>query len=231
MAKSILEGIVYDKTTPEGIVYAASICYPQTDLYVPISITISPDGKISMKKEELLEEVYDEDTSARYLQCEIVPKLIIDTKKITIMKKILSILVLAIAAVQFAFAGDIITKDAMKLPLPARNFINRHFSNPQISHIKIENEILQTKKYDVLLTNATEIDFDNRGNWIEVDCKKAAVPATIVPDFVKEYMKANGYHSEFVTQIERDRKGYEVELNTDLSLKFTKDGKFRKAEH
>ena len=54
MAKSILEGIVYDKTTPEGIVYAASICYPQTDLYVPISITISPDGKISMKKEELL---------------------------------------------------------------------------------------------------------------------------------------------------------------------------------
>lgn len=84
----------------------------------------------------------------------------------------LSILVLAIAAVQFAFAGDIITKDAMKLPLPARNFINRHFSNPQISHIKIENEILQTKKYDVLLTNATEIDFDNRGNWIEVDCKK-----------------------------------------------------------
>ena len=44
-------------------------------------------------------------------------------------------------------------------------------------------------------------------------------------------MKAYGYHSEFVTQIERDRKGYEVELNTDLSLKFTKDGKFRKAEH
>ena len=65
MAKSILEGIAYDKTTPEGFVYAASICYPQTDLYVPISITISTDGKISMKKEELLEEVYEEDTSGR----------------------------------------------------------------------------------------------------------------------------------------------------------------------
>ena len=65
MAKSILEGIAYDKTTPEGFVYAASICYPQTDLYVPVSITISTDGKISMKKEELLEEVYEEDTSGR----------------------------------------------------------------------------------------------------------------------------------------------------------------------
>lgn len=65
MAKSILEGIAYDKTTPEGFVYAASICFPQTDLYVHVSITISTDGKISMKKEELLEEVYEEDTSGR----------------------------------------------------------------------------------------------------------------------------------------------------------------------
>ena len=32
------------------------------------------------------------------------------------MKKILSILVLAIVAVQFAFAGDVITKDAKEAP-------------------------------------------------------------------------------------------------------------------
>lgn len=45
LSKSILEGIVYDKTTPQGIVYAASVCYPQTDLYMPLSITITADGK------------------------------------------------------------------------------------------------------------------------------------------------------------------------------------------
>ena len=39
LSKSILEGIVYEKTTPQGIVYAASVCYPQTDLYMPLSIT------------------------------------------------------------------------------------------------------------------------------------------------------------------------------------------------
>ena len=48
LSKSILEGIVYDKTTPEGIVYAASVCYPQTDLYVPLSITVTADGKMSI---------------------------------------------------------------------------------------------------------------------------------------------------------------------------------------
>lgn len=62
LTKSILEGIVYDKTTPRGIVFAASICYPQTDLYVPIAITISTDGKMSLEKVEVLEEIYESDS-------------------------------------------------------------------------------------------------------------------------------------------------------------------------
>lgn len=57
---SILEGLVYDKNTSNGMVYAASICYPQSDLYIPMSITVSADGKISLAKEELLEDVYRE---------------------------------------------------------------------------------------------------------------------------------------------------------------------------
>ena len=62
LSKSILEGIVYDKTTPEGIVYAASVCYPQTDLYVPLSITVTADGKMSIKKVDMLEDDYTEET-------------------------------------------------------------------------------------------------------------------------------------------------------------------------
>lgn len=63
LSKSILEGMVYNKTTPQGIVYAASVCYPQTDLYVPISITITADGKMTMEREELLEEIYEENSN------------------------------------------------------------------------------------------------------------------------------------------------------------------------
>lgn len=58
MKKAILEGMVFDKTTPQGFVYAVSVCYPQTDLYIPISITVTPDGKMSMTKDELIEEIY-----------------------------------------------------------------------------------------------------------------------------------------------------------------------------
>lgn len=62
LAKSILEGIVYDKTTPQGIVYAASVSYPQTDLYIPLSITITANGKMSLKKVDNLEDDYNEET-------------------------------------------------------------------------------------------------------------------------------------------------------------------------
>ncbi|MDD3037420.1 DUF4738 domain-containing protein [Bacteroides sp.] len=62
LSKSILEGVVYDKTTAQGIVYAASVCYPQTDLYIPLSITITSDGKMNIEKVDMLEEEYKEET-------------------------------------------------------------------------------------------------------------------------------------------------------------------------
>jgi len=36
--------------------------------------------------------------------------------------------------------------------------------------------------------------------------------------------------NEGVTKVERDRKGYEIELSTGLSFKFDKKGKFIKAD-
>ena len=142
----------------------------------------------------------------RYLHYQMIENYITNIKKITIMKKIWSLLVMAIVAVQFAFAGDVITKDINQLPLAARNFINQHFTSPQVSHIKIDSEIM-SKKYEVQLTDGTEIDFDSKGNWTEVDAGKKKLPATIIPSFVNDYLKMNNFTNEFVTKIERDRKG------------------------
>lgn len=138
------------------------------------------------------------------------------------MKKILSILVLAFVAVQFTFAGDVITKDAKQLPLVARNFINQYFTKPQISYIKIDNEFL-SKNYEVILTDRTEIDFDKKGNWKEVDCKKKAVPAALIPAYVTDYVNSI-FPQQIITKIERDGNYLEVELANDSSLKFNKKG-------
>jgi len=60
LSKSILEGMVFDKIVDNKFSFAASVCYPQTDLYFPMQITISSDGSVSMAKEELMEEAYSD---------------------------------------------------------------------------------------------------------------------------------------------------------------------------
>ena len=62
------------------------------------------------------------------------------------MKKVLSILVLVLATVQMAFAGDVITRDAKQLPLTARNFINQYFTKPQISAYQDRDRNIGIKK-------------------------------------------------------------------------------------
>lgn len=147
------------------------------------------------------------------------------------MKKILSLLVLALVAVQFSFAKDVITKDMNQLPLPARNFINSNFTKPQVAHIKIDKDMMESTKYEVVLMDGTEIDFDSKGNWEEVSAKKGqTVPVSVVPGFAVNYLKAHNFVNEGVTKVERDRKGYEIELSTGISFKFDKKGKFIKTD-
>ena len=57
---SVLEGLVFDdvKTADsKEITLAASISYPMTDLYIPFTLVISPDGKLSLSKDEDMGEM------------------------------------------------------------------------------------------------------------------------------------------------------------------------------
>lgn len=140
------------------------------------------------------------------------------------MKKVVSLLVLALVALQFVWAGDVITQDPKQLPASARAFIAKYFSQAEISHIKIDSELMKGKTYDVLLTDRTELEFDSKGNWTEIDCQKRAVPSELIPAGVKQYVETN-FPREIITKIER-KGGIEVELSNDFSLKFNKKGKF-----
>lgn len=51
---AIFEGLVYDTVTSRGVVFAASVSYPQSDLYVPIRLTLTEGGHVAMETEDLL---------------------------------------------------------------------------------------------------------------------------------------------------------------------------------
>lgn len=65
MKYAILEGLVFDQTTAGGVVYAASVCYPQSDLYVPIRIVVRGNGAVTLEKADLMEDLYDTDSIPR----------------------------------------------------------------------------------------------------------------------------------------------------------------------
>lgn len=51
----ILEGLVFDKITPEGLQFAVSVSYPQTDLYMPLLVIVSKTGTITISKDDVLD--------------------------------------------------------------------------------------------------------------------------------------------------------------------------------
>ena len=57
---SVLEAIVFNEVTTSGLAFSASVCYPQTDLYIPLRITVSADGRLQIEREELQEAPQDE---------------------------------------------------------------------------------------------------------------------------------------------------------------------------
>lgn len=76
-----------------------------------------------------------------------------------------------------------------------------------------------SKSYDVVLKNGTKLEFDKKGNLTEVECKHCTVPYRLIPQAIKNYLKAN-YPRQTVKKLEIKKNEYEVELANGLDLTF-----------
>ena len=47
----ILEGFVFDKVEGAQLVFAASVCHPQTDEYIPLVVTLSSQGNVGIRRD------------------------------------------------------------------------------------------------------------------------------------------------------------------------------------
>lgn len=108
-----------------------------------------------------------------------------------------------------------------QLPPVAQKIIKAHFSKGRVAMAKMETDWLK-KSYDVVFTNGTKIEFDENGNWKDIECKHSAVPSALVPVKITKYVRSHYPHSK-ILKIERDRKGYEIELSGDIDITFNKN--------
>ncbi|RYJ45773.1 PepSY-like domain-containing protein [Flavobacterium beibuense] len=110
------------------------------------------------------------------------------------------------------------------LPPAAKTFISKNFPNQAPSYVIEDKDITETE-YEVLMTGGTEIEFDAKGNCKEIDGNGYALPDSVLPKVITQYIHKN-YKGQGVEKAEKKRWGYKVELLNDLELEFDNNGKF-----
>lgn len=140
------------------------------------------------------------------------------------MKRIFRILMIAICCMvscnMVANAGNDKPISVNALPAKAQTLLNNHFNGQKVMLATIESGVV-SRSYDVVLQNGTKLEFDKKGNLTEIDCKQGNVPAQLIPQAIKNYLKDN-YAGQSVKKIEINKNEYEVELANELDLTFNK---------
>ena len=124
------------------------------------------------------------------------------------------------ACAAVAMADNDTPVQVAQLPATAQNFIQKYFNDVQVLYAKQENDIV--KSYEVVFVNGSKLEFDARGDWTEVDCKHGVVPDGIVPRQLRNYVDKN-HPGQRIVAVSRDARGYEVDLNNGLELKFNRN--------
>lgn len=139
------------------------------------------------------------------------------------MKKLVLLLVCMFTMHTMVMADNDKPIQVNQLPAKAQTFLNTYFKDHKVALAKQETELFY-KSYDVVFTNGEKVEFDKAGEWTEVKCQQNEVPAQIIPEAIRTYVKTN-YPDTKIVQIEKDKKEYEVKLSNRWEIKF--DSKMR----
>lgn len=138
------------------------------------------------------------------------------------MKKLLVLLVCLFSFSFASFADDDQPISYNQLPEKAQVFIRKHFQVADVTKVFMDED---GDEYEVRLRGGIKIEFGKAGRWKEVDCKRRAVPQSIVPARVSEYVIEHFGPEVKIIEISRDREEIEVKLSNGKELEFDKNNK------
>lgn len=111
-----------------------------------------------------------------------------------------------------------------QLPALLTTFVQSNFPGKNLIYAEKDG-----RSFECRLDEGTKMEFNKLGEWTKVDCNLQAVPTGIIPAAIQTYVKSN-FPNAFVTQIEKVRRGYEVELSNKLDLLFSPEGALLKMD-
>lgn len=141
------------------------------------------------------------------------------------MKKLALFMIMALGLAATACGRENVTHDSSVLPEKARTTLSQNFTSA-VTLVEIEKDMGSVKEYEVTLANGSEVTFDGAGEWTSIDTPaNVAVPSGLVPTAIANYVKTK-HAGALIVGIEKERKGYEVELNNGLDINFDLQGNF-----
>ena len=117
--------------------------------------------------------------------------------------------------------------DNVVLPIPAQLFVKQYFADATYSRVEKEKDD-GFWEYEVLLSDGSQVEFNEKGEWTSVECKYSEIPVGIIPtgiaeDIVKKYPDLKPY------KIEKEVGGYEIDI-PGYDLYYSYNGMFIRAE-
>ena len=128
-------------------------------------------------------------------------------KKLSIITAFIAILWFGMSSAMAQNSNPVITQ-----------FVEQHFPNATIQMVMPDEDDI-----DVVLNDYTKLEFRLNNEWKKVDCEHSTtftcVPATLVPEQITAYVTAN-FPNAVIKKLEKKFRGWEIELNNGLELKF-----------
>ncbi len=136
------------------------------------------------------------------------------------MKKFLFALLCAGLVATAVFAeSDSVPVGMHELPDAARSMVKKYFGD--VAPVSATMEKGLAPSYEVKLVDGTTIDFDQKGEWTDVERPGGVVPEALVPLPIQKFVAAN-YPGRHIRGVERDGRYHEVTLDNGLELRFNR---------
>lgn len=143
------------------------------------------------------------------------------------MKKLATMLFLLVGMTINA-QESVVTQN--ELPQEAQSFIKKHFSQYTLDYIILDKEYFSSDDYTVRFSEGLKIEFNEKGEWTEIDGNYTEIPTEFISKNITSYVKAKFAN----TRIVKIEKGFfgtqEVKLSNGLELEFDSKGYFKRVD-
>ncbi len=136
------------------------------------------------------------------------------------MKKFLFLCAAGLLAAGAAVAASRVDRPITvdKLPEAARKFVAAHFGSSEVLYAEVDDGLFDND-YKVVFADGTSVEFAGNGEWTEIEAERGEVPASAVPQAVREQV-GKRFPAARIERIERGRRGFDVELSNGFEMKF-----------